>query len=1085
MRFSVRLATVVVSLAGAAALGPPQAAAQECQKVCTLHSDCGTSCHIGGEVNEWTTCGDLGLCEGDSVSFPNESRTFTLPSPQYCSDDRFCETVTASLYLSADGKYDKPVVVATPFSSSADERSRDELYLAELPFIKQARLRGYDIWMVETRTHANIHYQAASLAQVIDHAARRSPDGKTIAMGYSLGGLTTRIATATWQANEGFRGALGLTPELPVKLLAFGDSPLLGAHVNLDLQQFIWDQGEENSVGVGSCAAQQLLRCSVSGLSRQTDCAENWKKFFMRGNDPLYFAPDHDGDFQVDLGDGQKASACQAFPAVTKINGDGWPHPELTSDGVLFMIGFSDGMDGGQMCYGSKPDLDSDGHSVCDRYPGPTPAQLTAGEEMYRVTIPWDPQSIPATPDDLVGGSRFGIVDKLVLGFGIEQFFSPVFIPYTSALPADASFSATSANDFQGVHGLLYDKNLLFVLDQMDFVSAGEGVNGQSLDGGGGGTSCGPAAPTGLTATAFANQVKLSWTDNATDEDETDGYRVQRQTDGGAWDIIGVLPQNTTSTITNVELNPRGNTYCFKVRAKKGVGCNSDFSNIACVTVFKYAPSGPPLHLQPSDRCVDDTRPQFGWDEAPGTTSQWIVVEEFPLDGTPQPTPITVLSNPNLGAWYKFNYNLLDDLDKNRDFQWKLKACNNMGCGEWARYRPFSTICQPPIAPAQVRSSARLQQITLTWKEDANPEAGFRVERSADGGAWIEVKTIKAADVQRQDDNRIVFVDTVPVEPAGGHTDYTYHIIALNKWGESPVSPETGVTIYAEPPSEPPTAAAGVGCVPTTATASVYHASLGWTAPARAEWYNVAIHNASTQVWSTTTTSTLAEPDAVLNASSPYRWQIAACNNMGCIAAPQEWNFRACTPDDLPVFEPLGCIDNLQPRIRWQPVNGSKSHHLIVMRMADQQRVVDVYLAALANSYALTAALTPGLEYKTTVSASPSGTDSRPVYFTPTCNPGAAPGTAAPHSPLGGGDTHTPTRPLFIWDEAVQATGYRLYIDGNVAAEYPQASAICGGGQCAVFGPTLGLGPHNWQVQGTNAAGSGALSKKGSFVVGS
>ena len=91
---------------------------------------------------------------------------------------------------------------------------------------------------------------------------------------------------------------------------------------------------------------------------------------------------------------------------------------------------------------------------------------------------------------------------------------------------------------------------------------------------------------------------------------------------------------------------------------------------------------------------------------------------------------------------------------------------------------------------------------------------------------------------------------------------------------------------------------------------------------------------------------------------------------------------------------------------------------------------------------------------------------------------------------LGGADANTWKTPFFIWDEAAEATQYRLLVTNKTTntAEIDQifvASDICGGNQCAVLSPTLSPGLHTWQVQAINPAGSGPWNLKAwSFTVG-
>ncbi|MGD0649781.1 MAG: fibronectin type III domain-containing protein [Verrucomicrobiia bacterium] len=87
-----------------------------------------------------------------------------------------------------------------------------------------------------------------------------------------------------------------------------------------------------------------------------------------------------------------------------------------------------------------------------------------------------------------------------------------------------------------------------------------------------------PAAPSNLTAVT-ANQINLSWTDNAYNED---GFKIERAPDNagspGAWALVATVAANVTN-YNDTGLSP-GTTYWYRVRAYNVSG-DSDYSNQA------------------------------------------------------------------------------------------------------------------------------------------------------------------------------------------------------------------------------------------------------------------------------------------------------------------------------------------------------------------------------------------------------------------------------------------------------------------------------------------------------------------------
>ena len=79
--------------------------------------------------------------------------------------------------------------------------------------------------------------------------------------------------------------------------------------------------------------------------------------------------------------------------------------------------------------------------------------------------------------------------------------------------------------------------------------------------------------------------------------------------------------------------------------------------------------------------------------------------------------------------------------------------------------------------------------LKLTWKDNADNETGFRVERKTDGGAFATVQQLPPDSVSWED---------TTVTP--GHT-YTYRVLAFNQWGSSSPSNEAGSNT--NPPAGP------------------------------------------------------------------------------------------------------------------------------------------------------------------------------------------------------------------------------------------------------------------------------------------
>jgi hypothetical protein len=93
------------------------------------------------------------------------------------------------------------------------------------------------------------------------------------------------------------------------------------------------------------------------------------------------------------------------------------------------------------------------------------------------------------------------------------------------------------------------------------------------------GGSAGPAAPTGLTATANSqSKITLGWTDRSSNER---GFRIERRTGSDAWTQVGMVGANISS-FANTGL-VAGTAYIYRVLAFNTSGV-SGYSNEATAT---------------------------------------------------------------------------------------------------------------------------------------------------------------------------------------------------------------------------------------------------------------------------------------------------------------------------------------------------------------------------------------------------------------------------------------------------------------------------------------------------------------------
>jgi PKD repeat protein len=406
-----------------------------------------------------------------STAFPMELQPIVAPAATASTSvpglktGAFQGSGEARLYLSKDNVYDKVVVIpqGMDFLEQDPEKRQtaDRLWFQFMDILVPLRQMGYDVWLFRPwKTGENIHEQAAEFAQAIKHAALvyngGPPSHRVIVAGYSLGGVVSRLATARWQADPGWRSLLQLPETLPISMVAFGDAPLRGARAPVDLMSFLWDQDKQGSFNLDTCAAQQLLQesCSSPGACG----SDNFDNFYARGGGQRF----RRGQASVCDAYTPTDCMCDAGPPVFTIGGDGFADVRT----VAFAAG---AWQPENRCYGGDKDRNSKSMDLCPHDAGGDGASVPQPGEVYAnlwtENCPFMDKAFSVSAEDLVAGSRFAfplegysgddppgdififphwIVGPLTEFLGVcagrwrmTQNFAPTFIPTRSALSAD------------------------------------------------------------------------------------------------------------------------------------------------------------------------------------------------------------------------------------------------------------------------------------------------------------------------------------------------------------------------------------------------------------------------------------------------------------------------------------------------------------------------------------------------------------------------------------------------------------------------------------------------------------------------
>lgn len=278
----------------------------------------------------------------------------------------------------------------------------------------------------------------------------------------------------------------------------------------------------------------------------------------------------------------------------------------------------------------------------------------------------------------------------------------------------------------------------------------------------------------------------LSFMDNSITETS---FVVQRAINGtSAWTDVGapiVSPLDQPNihqarSIVDPTYDPYTD-YQYRVMARNTIGWAAPFAN---ATVFSLSTDNntPPLTVLNPPKAPSaltgvlafGPKITLSWTDNSTTETGFSI--ERQLNGGPFVQVGTVAANTTT-----FVDTVLNGLTPSATFGYRVIATNAIGPS-----LPSNVFTQvipaPPAAPTLMTATlAAGPQVNLTWRDNANNETGFIVERSLNGGAFQALITVGP----RTNGNATVsYTDTTIVAGAAVNT-YAYRVTAINAFVQS------------------------------------------------------------------------------------------------------------------------------------------------------------------------------------------------------------------------------------------------------------------------------------------------------------
>ncbi|MCU0438611.1 MAG: fibronectin type III domain-containing protein [Raineya sp.] len=229
-------------------------------------------------------------------------------------------------------------------------------------------------------------------------------------------------------------------------------------------------------------------------------------------------------------------------------------------------------------------------------------------------------------------------------------------------------------------------------------------------------------APSGLMATAVSSsRINLAWTDNDVNEQ---GYKIERSLDGTNYTEIASNLSTNSTNYSDLSLSP-GTLYYYRVRCFLGA-VDSPYSNVTQATTFVVITAPTTL----TATATSATSINLTWTD--NSTNETGYKVERSTDG---------LIFTEIASSLPANSNIYSDasLSSGILYFYRVRAFNGTIFSNYSNTAQATTTVTI-AAPSSLQANAvSPTQINLTWTDNANNEAGFRIERSTDGTTFTDL----------------------------------------------------------------------------------------------------------------------------------------------------------------------------------------------------------------------------------------------------------------------------------------------------------------------------------------------------------
>ena len=274
-----------------------------------------------------------------------------------------------------------------------------------------------------------------------------------------------------------------------------------------------------------------------------------------------------------------------------------------------------------------------------------------------------------------------------------------------------------------------------------------------------------PSVPQNISASSTSREISITW-----DSVETAiGYEVEIMSGINNDHTVADQVYGTTETsYTQTGLKPN-TEYQYRVRAKNEAGPGEWSEQNSIMT--KESVPGVPTNIQTA---VTSNEITLSWDETPYAESYDIEIMSG-MDGEQTVTGEVYGIEGNIVHLTDTAYTF-HGLKSNTEYQYRIRANNHVGEGDWSETISAVTGTNAPQAPGNLKAEVDSTKVTLTWDRIDNATS---YEVNADG-----------AIIDTGEETICVHTNLEP------NTEHKYKARAVNGDGKSQWSEEQTITTY-------------------------------------------------------------------------------------------------------------------------------------------------------------------------------------------------------------------------------------------------------------------------------------------------